>query len=42
MSKSFEPVAHTDWGADRKVLLYLYRTIVRSKLDYGSMPENHI
>ena len=29
-------VAHTDWGADRKVLLHLYRTIVRSKLDYGS------
>ena len=30
-------VAHTDWGADRKVLLNLYRTIVRSKLDYGSI-----
>ena len=30
-------VAHTDWGADRKVLLHLYRTIVRSKLDYGSV-----
>ena len=28
-------VAHTDWGADRKILLNLYRTIVRSKLDYG-------
>ena len=27
----------TDWGADRKVLLHLYRTIVRSKLDYGSI-----
>ena len=27
-------VAHTDWGADRKILLNLYRTIVRSKLDY--------
>ena len=24
-------VAHTDWGADRKVLLHLFRTIVRSK-----------
>ena len=24
-----------DWGADRKVLLRLYRTLVRSKLDYG-------
>ena len=28
-------VAHTDWGADRKVLLRLYRTLIRSKLDYG-------
>ena len=24
-----------DWGADRKVLLRLYRTLVRSKLDYS-------
>ena len=30
-------VAHTDWGADRKVLLNLFRTIIRSKLDYGSI-----
>ena len=30
-------VAHTDWGADRKVLLHHYRTRVRSKLDYGSI-----
>ena len=30
-------VAHIDWGADRKVLLNLYRTIIRSKLDYGSI-----
>ena len=28
-------VAHTDWGADRKKLLNLYRTIVRFKQDYG-------
>ena len=28
-------VAYTDWGADRKILLNLYRTIIRSKLDYG-------
>ena len=28
-------IAHTE--ADRKVLLHLYRTIVRSKLDYGSI-----
>ena len=28
-------VAHADWGADRGILLGLYRTIVRSELDYG-------
>ena len=28
-------VVHTDWGADRIVLLRLYRSLVRSKLDYG-------
>ncbi|GFO00724.1 RNA-directed DNA polymerase from mobile element jockey [Plakobranchus ocellatus] len=30
-------VGHTDWGADRATLLRLYRTLVRSKLDYGSV-----
>ena len=30
-------VEHTDWGADRTVLLGLYRSLVRSKLDYGSI-----
>ena len=28
-------LAHTDWGADRNVLLRLYRSLIRSKLDYG-------
>ena len=28
-------VGHTDWRADRTVLLRLYRALVRSKLDYG-------
>ena len=28
-------VGHTDWGADRIVLLRLYRSLVCSKLDYG-------
>ena len=28
-------VSSMDWGADRKVLLRLYRTLLRSKLDYG-------
>ena len=35
--KLLKVVAHTDWGADRKVLLYRYKTIVRAKLDYGSI-----
>ena len=30
-------VAKLDWGGDRKVLLRLYRSLVRSKLDYGSI-----
>ena len=28
-------LAHTDWGASTKLLLRLYRALVRSKLDYG-------
>ena len=28
-------VAHTDWGADTQTLLRLYRSHIRSKLDYG-------
>ena len=30
-------VSSTDWGADRSILLNLYRSLVRSKLDYGSI-----
>ena len=30
-------LSHTDWGADRNILLHLYRSLVRSKLDYGSI-----
>ena len=30
-------LSNTDWGADRKVLLQLYRALIRSKLDYGSI-----
>lgn len=30
-------VAHTDWGADSATLLKLYRSHIRSKLDYGSV-----
>ena len=28
-------VGHTEWGADRKTLLCLYRSLVSSKLNYG-------
>ena len=28
-------LSNTTWGADRKVLLRLYRALIRSKLDYG-------
>ena len=30
-------VSHTDWGAEKFTLLRLYRALVRSKLDYGSI-----
>ena len=28
-------LSHTSWGADWTTLLKLYRSLVRSKLDYG-------
>jgi len=30
-------VAHTSWGADQHTLLHFYRSLVCSKLDYGSV-----
>ena len=28
-------VAHTTWGADQQTLIHLYRSLIRSKLEYG-------
>ena len=30
-------LSHTSWGADRTTLLHLYRSLIRSKPDYGSI-----
>ena len=30
-------LSHTNLGADRTILLQLYRSLIRSKLDYGSI-----
>ena len=30
-------LSHTTWGADGTTLLQLYRSLIRSKLDYGSI-----
>ena len=30
-------LSNTNWGGDCSVLLNLYRSLVRSKLDYGSV-----
>lgn len=30
-------LAHKDWGSDTKTLLMLYQSLVRSKVDYGSI-----
>ena len=38
MSKSLnilKVLSRTEWGADQTTLLKLYRSLVRSKLDYG-------
>ena len=35
--RCFKMLSNTNWGGDRSVLLNLYRSLVRSKLDYGSI-----
>ena len=32
----FKFLSHASWGADRTTLMLLYRTLLRSKLEYGS------
>ena len=34
-SNLLKVLSHTSWGADQTTLLKLYRSLVRSKLDYG-------
>ena len=34
-AQHFKVIGNTKWGADHKVMLRLYRSLVRSKLDYG-------
>ena len=33
--KIFKALAHTSWGADRKMLLRLYKALILSKISYG-------
>ena len=35
-------IGNTEWGADRKVMLRLYRSLIRSKLDYGSARKSYL
>ena len=35
--KCLNVLSHRSWGADRTTLLHLYRSLIRSKLDYGSI-----
>ena len=30
-------LSHTSWGADQQTVLHLYRSIIRSKVDYGNI-----
>ena len=33
-------VSSTEWGADQKKLMMIYRTLIRSKIDYGCIVYN--
>jgi len=35
--RPFRVVAHAKWGSDESTLLHLYRSLIRSKLDYGAI-----
>lgn len=34
-------VAHIGWGSDPKTMMMLYRALIRSRIDYGSIPLNN-
>ena len=33
-------VSLTEWGADQKTLMMIYRSLIRSKIDYGCIVYN--
>ena len=35
-NRTFKIYHHKEWGADRKTLLLLYRSLIRSQMDYGN------
>ena len=39
---SLKVLSSSDWGGDRTVLLNLYRSLIRSKLDYGSARKSYL
>ena len=36
-AKCLKALNHTSWGADRTTILHLYRSLTRTKLEYGSI-----
>ena len=34
-------VAHTNWGADKEILMKLYKTLIKSKIEYGCVTYSY-